>query len=65
MWNLVFAVDPVMDATVATALTGTVNGLQSTATGQLASILPIASIVLLSVVAIFFGLRMFRKVAHI
>lgn len=65
MWSIVYAVDPAMDASVATALTGTVQGLQDTATGQLTAILPLAAVVLVSVAGIYFAIRFFRRVAHI
>jgi len=67
MWfiPLALAVDPAMDGDVATALTGTVQGLQTTVTGQLAAILPIAAVVLLSIVGVFFAIRAFRRVAHV
>ena len=60
-----YAVDPAMDASVSTALTGTINGLQTTATGQLAAVLPLAAVILLSTAGIYFAIRFFRRVAHV
>jgi hypothetical protein len=65
MWSLIYAAEPTMDSSVASALTDTVGGLETTVTGQLAAILPIAGIVLVSVVGLFFAIRAFRRVAHV
>lgn len=67
MWFIqpILAVDPAMDSGVSTALTSTVTGLQSTITGQLAAMLPLAAVVLVSVVGLFFAIRSFRRIAHV
>jgi len=65
MWSAIYAVDPAIDSGVQAALTSTVTGLQTTITGQLAAMLPLAAVVLVSVVGLFFAIRSFRKIAHV
>lgn len=54
-----------MDADVATAASTLVTTLKTDALGQIETYLPIAGAVLITVAVLFFGIRMFRAVAHV
>jgi len=60
-----FAVAPVADPDVVTAVTDIATGTQTSGVSMLTSILPIAAVLLISVIVIGFGIKAFRRVAHV
>jgi hypothetical protein len=60
-----FALPPVADPDVVTGVTDIATGTQTSGVSMLTTILPIAGVLLISVIVITFGIRAFRKVAHV
>jgi len=56
---------PVADPTVVGAVTDTITGLQEAATTNLGTLIPIAAVLLISVMVIYFVIRHFRGIAHV
>lgn len=56
---------PVADSGVVSAVTDIATGTQTSGVSMLTTILPIAGVLLISVIVITFGIRAFRKVAHV
>lgn len=54
-----------MDATVSAALTTGVTGFADDAVAQLASVLPIALGVTITVGVLFLGIKIFRAITHV
>jgi hypothetical protein len=54
-----------MDATVNTALDTLTSGLQTDALGIISDYLPEAGVVMVTVAVLFFGIRIFRAIAHV
>jgi len=61
----VFAVDPEMDSTVQAAANSAISGLQSSALTNLGTLIPVAAVLLISVVLVYFIVRHFRRIAHV
>lgn len=59
-----FAVPPTADATVVNATTDAVTGLQAELLDNLATLIPIAAVLLISVAVVFFVIRHFRAIIH-
>lgn len=60
-----FAAVPVADPTVVSNTSDTITGLQQAGTGNLATLIPIAAVLLISVAVVFFVIRHFRAIAHV
>ena len=56
---------PVADPTVVAETTNAINGLQQAATSNLGTLIPIASVLLISVIVVYFVIRHFRGIAHV
>jgi hypothetical protein len=54
-----------MDATVQGALTTLVTGIKTDALGLVATYLPLAGGILVTVAVLFFGIHIFRAIAHV
>jgi len=54
-----------MDATVETALTTLVTGLKTDALSLVGEYLPIAGGLVVTVAVLFFGIKIFRAIAHV
>jgi hypothetical protein len=59
-----FAAVPVADPTVVAATSDTITGLQQAGTSNLATLIPIAAVLLISVAVVFFVIRHFRAIVH-
>jgi len=59
-----FAVAPVADATVVANTTDAITGLQEAGTANLATLIPIAAVLLISVMVVFFVIKHFRAIIH-
>jgi len=57
-----FAQVPAADADVVTATTNTITGLQAELVSNLATLIPIAAVLLISVAVVFFVIRHFRAI---
>jgi sensor c-di-GMP phosphodiesterase-like protein len=60
-----FAVVPVPDANVVSATTDSISGLQTAGTTNLATLIPIAAVLLISVAVLYFVVKHFRSLAHV
>lgn len=63
--GLTFAAPPVADPTVVASTTDAITGLQQAGTANLATLIPIAAVLLISVAVVFFVVRHFRAMAHV
>lgn len=54
-----------MDATVNTALDTLTSGLQTDALAIVADYLPVAGAIMVTIAVLFFGVRIFRAIAHV
>jgi len=54
-----------IDATVSAAVTTLVTGLKSDALAMITTNLPLAGGVLVTVAVVFFGINIFRAIAHV
>jgi len=59
-----FAAVPVADATVVANTSDAITGLQQAGTANLATLIPIAAVLLISVMVVFFVIRHFRAIVH-
>jgi len=59
-----FAVAPTPDAAVVNATTDAITGLQSGLLANLATLIPIAAVLLITVAIVFFVIRHFRAIVH-
>jgi hypothetical protein len=55
---------PVADADVVTATTNAISGLQAELLSNLATLIPIAAVLLITVAVVFFVIRHFRAIVH-
>ena len=59
------AVPPFADPAVVTATTDSITGLQQAGTANLATLIPLAAVLLISVAVIYFVVKHFRSLAHV
>jgi len=55
---------PVADADVVDATTDAISGLQAELLANLATLIPIAAVLLITVAVVFFVIRHFRAIVH-
>lgn len=60
-----FAATPVADPTVTANAQDAVLGLQTAATSNLGTVIPVAAVLLISVAIVYFIVRHFRGIAHV
>ena len=59
------AVPPVADTAVVAATTDSITGLQEAGTANLATLIPLAAVLMISVAVIYFVVKHFRSLAHV